>query len=75
MYNVVDKSKIDKINIGIKMIKSKIKNLIILFWVKFKLLAKNSKLYFFILKAKLAFNKLREAFIKVSIIYYVNLKY
>ena len=59
-------SEVIGVKIEVKMTKFKNKNFIKLFWSKSKSFTENSGLGFFIPKARLAFTKLRQAFIKVS---------
>ena len=59
-----------RIRVKVKTAKSKSKNLVKRFLVKSKLFTENSELSFFTLKARLALAKLRQAFIKVPILYH-----
>lgn len=71
--NKVDRAKF-QIDFQAKLFKSK--NIIRLFLIKFQLLAEtNSRLSFLTFRVRLAFIKLRPAFIKISILHNFNLKY
>lgn len=76
IVNEVDSNSIViEVKVGVKTAKSKSKNSVKPFLAKSKLFAENSELCFLTFKARLVFTKLRQAFIKASILHHFNSKY